>query len=326
MKLVGGSVISLIILFGGFLVLKGAENAQKAYESERWPEVEGVVADASTNVSRSRDSETDEVSLMYSAKLVFAYVLQGKEFTTENVAFGETMGSGDSSEAAVWKFRYPVGKRVRVRYEPGNPENAVVKPGMTTSLFWLPGAGLIVAFMGAMFLILFLSEGEAMGAGMRLFVVVFWLFGLPMLGMGAWRLWHAHASQNWPQAQGEIVYGQQDGQASVGTNLVFRYEAGGETRFSNIRRFGSLAASSQDWADEVAERYPMGKAVTVFVNPSDADQGVLEPGISQEAFYLPGAGLAFILFGLLVWFVGIPALTQPIATAGKRKLKRTARA
>ena len=82
---------------------------------------------------------------------------------------------------------------------------------------------------------------------------------------------------------------------------------------------------NRDWADEIAARYPMGKAVTVFVNPNDADLGVLEPGISQEAFYLPGAGLGFILFGVLVWFSGIPALTQPAAVAGKRKFKRTTR-
>jgi hypothetical protein len=52
-------------------------------------------------------------------------------------------------------------------------------------------------------------------------------------------------------------------------------------------------------------RYPTGADVPVWYCPADPDLAVLEPGIGQEAYYLPGAGAAFFLFGLLVWFLSL---------------------
>jgi hypothetical protein len=54
----------------------------------------------------------------------------------------------------------------------------------------------------------------------------------------------------------------------------------------------------------------VGKVVTVRYAPGNPDLGVLEPGIQREAYWLPGAGAAFLLFGLAVFIWGIPALTR----------------
>jgi hypothetical protein len=37
---------------------------------------------------------------------------------------------------------------------------------------------------------------------------------------------------------------------------------------------------------------------------------ILEPGINSEAYWLPGAGLAFFLFGLAVTLIIVPALRK----------------
>jgi len=49
------------------------------------------------------------------------------------------------------------------------------------------------------------------------------------------------------------------------------------------------------------------KTAGVVVSPELA---VLQPGIDSEAFWLPGAGAAFLLFGLAVFILGIPALAR----------------
>ncbi len=56
--------------------------------------------------------------------------------------------------------------------------------------------------------------------------------------------------------------------------------------------------------------YPVGKTVTVRYSPKTPDLGVLEPGIYNEAFWLPGAGAAFLLFGVAVFRVGYPGADE----------------
>ena len=70
--------------------------------------------------------------------------------------------------------------------------------------------------------------------------------------------------------------------------------------FSNVRHFGQFAASSEDWAEEIHARYPSGADVPVSYCQTARDMAVLEPGIARTAYYLPGGGAAFVLFGLLV--------------------------
>jgi hypothetical protein len=74
----------------------------------------------------------------------------------------------------------------------------------------------------------------------------------------------------------------------------------GKTYFSNIRRFGALAGASKDWAQSILQRYPTGARAPVSYNPADPNTAVLEPGAFSEAFWLPGAGAAFLLFGAAV--------------------------
>jgi hypothetical protein len=81
--------------------------------------------------------------------------------------------------------------------------------------------------------------------------------------------------------------------------IIVEYEVGGRKHYTNDRRFGQLAGSGEEWAKQIAERYPIGAKAPVAYSPADPDLAVLEPGISSEAYWLPGAGAAFILFGLL---------------------------
>ena len=84
-----------------------------------------------------------------------------------------------------------------------------------------------------------------------------------------------------------------------GAPLAYQYEVGGQKHFSNVRCFGQFGASTEEWAKEIAERYPSGADVPVSYCPTDPDLAALEPGIGRETYYLPGGGAAFVLFGLL---------------------------
>jgi len=58
------------------------------------------------------------------------------------------------------------------------------------------------------------------------------------------------------------------------------------------------------------KNYPEGKPVRIYHSPRDPWVACLEPGINNEVWYLPGAGAAFLLFGLAAWKWAVPALTR----------------
>ncbi len=74
-------------------------------------------------------------------------------------------------------------------------------------------------------------------------------------------------------------------------------EVAGRKQYSNVRVFGQTPDSSDS-----AGRFAYGKKVQVAYCPTDPDLAVLEPGITNDAYYLPAGGAAF--------FFGIPALTR----------------
>ncbi len=312
--------VSLFIVLGLFLMGLGAKNIWRAFASNHWPAVDGIV----------RVADIVAEGELTSAEITVEYAVRGATYTTSTLHFGQTLGSGDSSEAQIRALRYAKGRKLPVRYDPRDPAIACTEAGFHTDALWLPGAGLGFGLPGVMFLLFYLSSVRTSSSfpmlkiGLSMFALIFGLGGAAMLSAGLHRLWNAHASLQWPQADAEIVYANEDAsttydrshgrrgvaRTSYATNLVYRYEVNGRTHYSNLRRIGQLAGSSAEWADEIAEQYPQGKKMKVRYHPSNPDLAVIEPGITDESYWLPGAGGAVLLFALLVALFGIPALTR----------------
>ncbi|MBI4875954.1 MAG: DUF3592 domain-containing protein [Acidobacteria bacterium] len=326
LRILAITLISSVIVFGLVIFGIGVRNVWRAWASNRWPAVPGVVLESSTSSSVSRDSKTGVASTSYQAQITFGYRVNGRAYATDTIHFGQTTGSGDSSDMELRRLRYPQGSAVSVSYAPQDPSLGAVKPGIYPEVFWMLGAGLAFVLPAVAGLLFFLtSEMNLPGfaIGLSLFAMIFCMIGAVMLYWGSVRLWHAHASQRWPVTAGVIVFQKQDESTSAerredgslrkstsyATDLVYQYDVGGTTHFANVRRFGQLAGASQDWADEIADRYPPGAKVKVAYDPSDPDLAVLEPGIISEAWWLPGAGAAFLLFGLAALKWGVPALS-----------------
>ncbi len=324
--------LGVVVLIGLGLFSLGARNLFRALASRHWPSVEAVVVESSTQIetttpSRGFRRSGPASSVMYTANLKFQYEVDGRKYRTDQIYFGQTVGSGDSSEAELRRFRYPLGERVTVHYNPADPSVASVHPGFQAEALWLPGAGLAFLVPAIMAFIIFRSAFEGasgMAVGLTIFTLVFMTIGAILLFFGGRSLWRAWQSPAWPTARGVIVYGTlQKSQSTVTTSddeeytqatynapIVFRFEVGGKRHYSNTRRFGQLAGSDSEWASKIAQMYPLGREVTVWYNPDTPDLATLEPGISKEAFWGPGAGAAFFLFGLAALVFGVPALTK----------------
>jgi hypothetical protein len=318
---------SIFILMGGAILIPGVRNLSRAVSSRHWPRTAAIVAQSESSVETERDSHGRPSSTMYSADIQFRYHVNGREYTTKVLHFGQTEGSGDSSEAELRRFRYPLGSEVTVVYSPNAPSIAAAEPGFHSAALLLPGAGLAFLVPGIMCIVLYFGMSRnnyLFGAGLALFAGIFATLGLAFVTIGLVNLSRAYESQHWPEAAGVIAYGKIDSSNQVtrmengdrvstttsGDHLIFGYDVNGKKYYSNVRLFGQIAAQGGDWAWKISRRYPLGKEVVVHYSPGNPNLGVLEPGIDREAFWLPGAGAAFLLFGLAAFIWGIPALTR----------------
>lgn len=306
--------LGLMIIGGIALIVSGAANVRRALGSLKWPAVEGVVRGSKVTSRTSKNSD-GATSTMHYLELAVDYQVGGRQYTTDQVYYGFANGSGDASEVEVERLRYREGAPVKVYYDPAEPAMGVLRTGFDTGVLTMPIAGLAVMFGGLAFLFMFLAAFKGYRVerlGLASFAMVFAVVGLSMLGAGLIRYWSARASLNWPVTEGTVVFakGQESRNVSVDEEgdktfstthsapLAYRYVVDGRTYYSNTRRFGALAGAGEDWAAGILEKYPEGKGVVVRYKPDDPFEAVLEPGVTSEAYWLPGAGLAFLLFGV----------------------------
>jgi hypothetical protein len=283
--------------------------------------VPGVIQKSELTARTSSGSSSSRGSTMHYIKLTAGYQVNGREYETGTIYYGFSGGSGDASAIKLEHLRYPAGAKVSVYHHPRDPAIAVLRPGFDLDALGVATAGLVVALIGFAFALLFLGafkELPVLPHGFRVFGLVFVVAGGAMLTAGLVRFRNAIESRTWPVTSGSIVYAEEhsntsdvensDGErtsvTTYGAPLAYRYEVNGKTYFSNIRCFGALAGASQDWAQSILLRYPSGARVPVSYHPADPNTAVLEPGSSSEAFWLPGAGAAFLLFGFAALILG----------------------
>jgi hypothetical protein len=160
--IIGALVISPVFLLGSFLLVKGLRNIQMSLASVHWPKAAGmVVSSVTTRTAPTQDTMRRPMGedrlpdyATFGTNTKIGYAVDGREYTTDVLHFGQTLGSSDRSDAALLSLRYPVGKEVPVSYNPSNPSVAVMNPGLHSEAFWLPGAGL--AFLVPVALLIFL--------------------------------------------------------------------------------------------------------------------------------------------------------------------------
>jgi len=128
-----------------------------------------------------------------------------------------------------------------------------------------------------------------------LFLLLF--CGLPLC-FGLWQRFRELAPRKWPQIDGTIVNSTIKKQwLDPGYQYVpiveYEYSYGGKAYSSSKRRAGNYASGASEEAEAILSRYPVGGRVTVFVDPEDPDNSVLEFGATPLSWIC-------IILGVLV--------------------------
>jgi hypothetical protein len=126
---------------GSFFAFIGFRDMARAQMAEGWPIVPGIVQSASVSVSRDSDSTT------YGVDMSYTYSVNGIDHIGTQYAFGE-FKTGNRSRAERIVAENPPGTQVKVRFNPDDHTQAVLKAGISWHHFIPAGMGSLFALIG----------------------------------------------------------------------------------------------------------------------------------------------------------------------------------
>ena len=141
------------LLVGLVVLYLGSSNLFLGHASSSWPSAPGTIERSGL---KARKSSTNSRTT-YAADVGYGFAVKGVVFAGNRVDFGSigSYGSSDPSSAEDILTAYPPGRDVRVYYDPENPEESVLEPGITFYSCLAPLAGsafLLVGLLTAIFL------------------------------------------------------------------------------------------------------------------------------------------------------------------------------
>ena len=149
--------------------------------------------------------------------------------------------------------------------------------------------------------------------------VLRWLLLLPLLFIvaggvmsffGVRQLMRAQASTTWPTVTGVVMISElgkqmgneRDESTTYSADISYDYVANDRSYVNGAISFDGVISSDPSTARRLLKRYPVGKQVTVYYNPADPQDAVLEPGPTAGSWFLPSFGGSFVVVGIAVFF------------------------
>jgi Protein of unknown function (DUF3592) len=114
----------MVLMFDG-LMLHGI---YKQFESQNFPSVDGTITHSEVTSHRGSKGGTS-----YDAVINYRYEIGGQKFEGDKLRFGMKVSSYESANASV--SAHPVGSTAQVFYNPANPQESLLSPGVNGSDF-----------------------------------------------------------------------------------------------------------------------------------------------------------------------------------------------
>lgn len=140
----------ILILFGVGFCVWGWILIADARLSTSWPT---ALATIEYSAIKSYDSRSDgKTTRMYSADIRYWYTVNGKQYTSARISFGDHSSSSSTGMEKLVN-KYSKGSQATAYYDPGKPGNALLEPGpvLISYIPFVFGALSIVAALIAIF-------------------------------------------------------------------------------------------------------------------------------------------------------------------------------
>lgn len=310
-----------LLIFGGMLFNLFRMRSQMR-AARNWNKVEGVIT-----VSRVEQPSEHVFDDLNDASPVvrYRYRVGGQDLESDRIAIG---GQPIMTRVLAGKLigRYPVGARVDVHIDPNDPKSALLEPAqqgnLSALLAFIIVFGLIAAILVAHSIaghVLYTSNGAPLFAfPLPILALLGAVFGVVAFVRGR-RL--ASASTRWPTVAGivtnsgvieEAIEDKGNDDKSF-IRKVYRYQVDLRYAYQVGKRDFVGTSASWGWtaiyglrelAEKAAGQYRQGQPVTVYYDPEQPGNAVLEPDNRQGSLApLIAAIICAVIGGLFLAFL-----------------------
>ena len=141
-------VLGLFVTAGLAISGFGLHTLWRDHSAAAWPHVPGWIT--GSEVIDTSDSDGSS----YKPGIRYHYAVDGQEYDGQRISFGTDRLSSSGSFAAKYTQKYPVGKEVRVAYQPAQPSVSVLETGLRKQSFFQVAFGLGFTFFALWFWLL----------------------------------------------------------------------------------------------------------------------------------------------------------------------------
>jgi preprotein translocase subunit SecG len=125
----GKILTGLFVLIGIGLSIKGVFVYNEDKDSETWPQAPGIIIHSSLG-----EEENEKGEISYFADIKFQYSVDSVTYTNDRLSYWRILGS-DPKIFEPKLLKYPLNKKVIVYYNPENPEQGYLEPGVSFGSF-----------------------------------------------------------------------------------------------------------------------------------------------------------------------------------------------
>ncbi len=284
-----------------------------------WDAVEGVITVSKVDQPPSHVSDdlNDATPVIH-----YRYRVGGQDIEGDQIGVGGTPLT-TRVRALRTVARYPVGARVDVHVDPNDPKNALLEPNnqgnLAALIAFAIAFGLIAAVLVAHSIaghVLYTSKGVPLFVfPLPILALLGAVFGVVAFVRGRQL---ASASARWPTAAGTITMSdvieeaieEKDNDDKSRIRRIYRYQV--DLRYAyqvGKRDFVGTAANwgataiygLRELAEKVAGQYPQGQPVTVYYDPEQPGNAVLEPDSRQGSLApLIAAAICAVFGGVML--------------------------
>ena len=121
----GKILTGLFVLIGIGLSIKGVFVYNEDKDSETWPQAPGTIIHSSLG-----EEENEKGEISYFADIKFRYSVDSVIYTNDRLSYWKILGS-DPKKFEQKLLKYPLNKKVIVYYNPENPKQGYLEPGIS---------------------------------------------------------------------------------------------------------------------------------------------------------------------------------------------------
>lgn len=304
------SVFGLFFAFMGSMFVKQEWNAlQDIKAMQQW-----VQPPCTIETSKTEDAGED-----FQLVVTYRYAVNGKTFTGDQYGKrryfkAETIGEIKSAEK-----QFPPGKTVQGFYNPANPAEAVLDRPTVKNAKRSLGLTFIFPAFGLLFAGLPWMRGRGRKTtpkkerSARFFLIpfgsIFAAVGLLMIKpLLVDPMQKTQAAKTWNEVPATVVSSKvkshdSDDGTTYSPYIAYRYVVDGSEYFGDQYTFMGGSSSGYDGKAEIIRRYPRNMEFTVFVNPDNPSESVINREASWTLLFgliplvFAAAGIAIIIAG-----------------------------